>query len=440
MIETTRSKLQIFSRNVLEFLDQCHNQSYGDYLTKIYNNSEAGMPTRSAQSQSAFEIVLEKIRENFGHGASSQLEVNPVIQTGNHNQLLLDKYTFHTFVAQFTGTHNGRFKHMFAHTTSAISLETKHRFGPMWIDSGTNSHRLLDLSVKQRRGMSVGGTNTVSLYRDSALWNSDCEFLAVVDKKMPWNIEDRLSRLTLAANKSIIEELTRGSEIEANFFDESIVASIVECHLERNTAVAEMLLDESFMNRIDSLFRTEKWGVPIKYLLPHSPFFWHQTGRKIHQMTRFPTHWTSSSPTPLVIHNDRESIRLALRSGVIIPGPFLTALALGILPRIRLVGGLRQIAYLPIYCRMLVEAGAANFDIMTDDSYSQISAWGMRVKNNNIAPISLASSVGASRIFLNTADADAALPLRQIANDFSIFMTHPLWSKLVVEGYSNNAN
>jgi hypothetical protein len=93
-------------------------------------------------------------------------------------------------------------------------------------------------------------------------------------------------------------------------------------------------------------------------------------------------------PHGLSIPFERPHLRQALLDGVLLPDLFLTFLVLAILPRVRVVGGLRQIGYVALFHSILLaaldETAPEERDLAAELQVRE-NAWGTRVIDEKVS-------------------------------------------------------
>ncbi|TIX64743.1 MAG: hypothetical protein E5V25_18345, partial [Mesorhizobium sp.] len=93
-------------------------------------------------------------------------------------------------------------------------------------------------------------------------------------------------------------------------------------------------------------------------------------------------------PHGLSIPFERPHLKQALLDGVLLPNLFLMFLVLAILPRVRVVGGLRQIGYVALFHSILLavlDENAPEERDLAAELQVRENAWGMRVIDEKIS-------------------------------------------------------
>lgn len=425
--KSTLAALFRYAPSVARSLASCQHGSYGEYMASIMSGNPSFHYASNSCRLEAREILFRAIEHEFGEGPTHQLKNFPSIQTGSHNQLILDRMTFNSYVSQIIGISRLNLSFLIAFSASAISLTTEGRIGPAWLDSGGGGDPFVAASRSYLDKGSVISSEPVKLIRSAELWNQPAPLVSALDTCIDWAGKRQLCDVIISANTDVISSMTKRRKIVPCIFDERLVGKILLEHLNRETVVSDIVLDERVHSFVLESIRSQEHGFLGPFLLRRSPMLWHVDGHRLRPVSLLRGRLQSEGgnwSAPL----STGSLSEALVQGTIVPGPFISLCIIGLLPGISLVGGLRQIAYLPVFSRIIEEAirlcGASPIEIGED-----LNCWGMRVDDCPTPPRALIPDINSGHFLNHISDERGQTPLMNITQNFEVFRAHPFWGK-----------
>ncbi|TIW89722.1 MAG: hypothetical protein E5V51_04075, partial [Mesorhizobium sp.] len=161
-------------------------------------------------------------------------------------------------------------------------------------------------------------------------------------------------------------------------------------HLDHDGGLLSRLLFEPARRRRLEHALQEAASSPFGRFLPNATaYFWGIREERVRKLVLENGQLIEPDrPHGLSIPFERPQLKQALLDGVLLPDLFLTFLVLAILPRVRVVGGLRQIGYVALFHSILLAALDENAPEERDlaaELQVRENAWGTRVIDEKIS-------------------------------------------------------
>lgn len=404
------------STAVREFLDRPIEEYAGHlFQTKVED--------RDAEANLAFEILAGELRKIGVTGETS------VIQTANHCQLLLDAPSFYSTFLTWMGAKSAGLRNYVVFNSIAVTLETRARSGPGWVPATGSSLPLFNVSRRTLERTSVMGLANPSFNAETI------DILSDLGIELPWR---EIEAMPMASAENLITSANLGlhSKWSPNgpgvvFINDRFISNLLIEHIKHRTLVYDILFEP---DRRHALLKnlSEHRGRPHGgSLIPKSTeLFWALDKGRIQPLSVLGSRIMSNKINFDVII-DPVSIVELLESGEIIPDLFVLFIILSFLPRVKVLGGLRQIGYIPMLQKVFLDS----LDL-SDPSENQIfdalnghplHGWTMRAIDLPISVLELSKTLGNMELFSNFAGKLSRSTLRDLSGGLSRMSVHPAW-------------
>ncbi|MGX5843198.1 hypothetical protein ACWGTI_20970 [Mesorhizobium sp. ArgA1] len=325
--------------------------------------------------------------------ALDEFERRPVIQSGLHCLLLMDRITFDALLLAWLGAVENGLSAFFGFMGATMTMETVGREGPGWLDVGDDKVNLFGMGRHKLCRKSVCAAGPVSLNKralqavgnetDARSWLST---LLASQEKVFATAADALTEL----NEDLVASWDRSGMARPVFIDDRLAAAAVARHLDHDGSLpSRLLLEPERRQRLDHALQEAASGPFGRFLPNATAYFWGIREQRVRKLVLENGHLIEPDrPHGLSIPFERLHLRQALLDGVLLPDLFLAFLILAILPRVRVVGGLRQIGYVALFHSILLAALDENVPEERDlaaELQVRENAWGMRVIDDKIS-------------------------------------------------------
>lgn len=349
--------------------------------------SRLGATARSILRETLQDRLAAHMSPESLQTALGEFDRRSVIQTGLHCQLLLDRITFDAFLLSWLGAVENSLSAFFVFTGTTMTMETIGREGPGWLDLGVDKINLFGVGRHKLSRKSVCATGPVSLNKRALEAAGDAtdgaRWLGVLLERADevfGNAADGLAAL----NESLAAEWDHSAATRPIFFDDRLAAAALARHLEDEDSIpSKLLTDPRRRLRLEQALQIASSGPFGSFLPTGTVYFWGVRNERVRKLVVEQERLIEPErPQGLSIPLDRPHLREALLGGTLLPNLFLLFLVLAILPRVRVLGGLRQIGYVPIFQSVVLAALDGSLPEERDlavDLKSRENAWGMRV-------------------------------------------------------------
>ena len=363
--------------------------SYAQHLWRPTRvpTSRLGATARSILRETLQDRLAAHMPADSLQAALVEFDRRAVIQTGLHCQLLLDRITFDAFLLSWLGAVENSLSAFLVFTGATMTMETIGREGPGWLDLGPDKINLFGVGRHKLSRKSVCATGPVSLNKraletagdatDAARWLG---VLLERGDEVFGNAADALASL----NENLASEWDRSAATRPIFFDDRLAAAALARHLEDEDSVpSKLLTDPQRRCRLEHALQMASCGPFGSFLPTGTAYFWGVRNERVRKLVVEQGRLIEPErPQGLSIPLDRLHLREALLGGTLLPNLFLLFLVLAIVPRVRVLGGLRQIGYVPLFQSVVLAAldgSLAEECDLAADLETRESGWGMRV-------------------------------------------------------------
>ena len=388
-----------FCPDVADSLIEFSNSSINDYANYIWSkvllsDSKISQNSRSHLYNVLFNEVEEQLDFSHANEALAEFIKIPVLQTGPHCQLLVERSRFYSAIFSLIGLNSIGHKYCFLENCSTVSFTEKANTGPGWITFHDTSINVFGLSRRTLLKSSVYAYNApLSFELNPTLGKIKINKINLLLKELKELIgSEKFNSATKAFNKAnhtLWRSWDKFKEFYPIFLDEYFFVKLLLSHLsDSNSIVYRILNDCNYYNKILSNIKDEA-KLPTGSKIPHqTEFFWTIRKKKIHALViNDGKIFNENHIDELCFDFNITNIKKGLKEGILIPDAFMIILMLSILPNVRIVGGSRQIAYYSPFQRVFMDIlNEKNDDELGLKEYLQKnfnSAWGATVLDEN---------------------------------------------------------
>ncbi|MBZ9850365.1 hypothetical protein LB565_20495 [Mesorhizobium sp. CA14] len=373
---------------------------------------------------------IGKVLEEFEH--------RPVIQSGLHCLLLMDRITFDAFLLAWLGAVENGLSAFVNFMGTTMTMETVGREGPGWLDVGDDKVNLFGMgrhklcrksacvagpvSINQRALLAVGDQTDASRWLGTLLASQDKVFGCAADA-------------IAALNEDLVANWDRSGMAVPVFIDDRLAASALARHFEYDgSLLSRLLIEPARRQRLDQALQEAASGPFGRFLPNATDYFWGIREERVRRLVLKNGHLIEPDrPHGLSVPFEREHLKQALLDGVLVPNLFLMFLILAILPRVRVVGGLRQIGYVALFHSILLAALDENVpeerDLATELQIQE-NAWGMRVIDEKISVREQLAGLPEGELFPDLLRRYRLRTFSETTDDLKLVRENARWRKI----------
>lgn len=390
--------LSLLCPEVVRDIEQNWNAPVSDYARHLWRPvaRPASGPAIAARS-----ILREVLHQRLGvtmepeeiGKALDEFENRPVIQSGLHCLLLMDRITFDALLLAWLGAFENGLSAFVGFMGTTMTMETIGREGPGWLDVGDDKINLFGMgrhklcrksacaagpvSLNKRALGAVGDETDANRWLGTLLASQDTVFGTAADA-------------ITALNEDLVATWDRSGMALPVFTDDRLAAAAMARHLQYDGGLLSRLLIEPARRlRLEHALQEAVSGPFGRFLPNATDYFWGIREQRVRKLVLENGQLIEpDKPHGLSIPLERPHLRQALLDGVLLPDLFLTFLVLAILPRVRVVGGLRQIGYVALFHSILLaaldETAPEERDLAAELQVRE-NAWGTRVIDEKVS-------------------------------------------------------
>lgn len=395
----------------------------------------------------SFEILAtaldEALETHSGPSApSAMLRDRPLIQSGPHCELPVDRHSFFAFWFFTMATRIASVPASLAFTTSNVTLEKRSRFGPGWLTAGEHSINLFGLTRKLLSSASAntpiaGLTLDVTALENAISASPDAEWATFLRLLSGVSDQACLYRPRDFLLKSIDRLWTLSSASPSlSCFDEDVTARAIELHLGWvDSPVSQLLLDpsrhEAFLRARDRAIREDVGG----FMRWSTDLFWGIRKNRLRPLRVVGGRLVECVDTQGIdVPLTDTAIAENLRNGVLRPDLFLSMAVLSILPRVTVLGGPRQLGYYAfvenVWLETLEMSNTRESSLRQEIAAVSCCAWGMCIVDRTI---DAASAFATAHRLESWSGIDyGRVTLAEACLALQVFREHPKWLALAV--------
>ncbi len=417
-----------------------------DYAHAVYDDFERGNCSVRNDAMGRLQDLIRSVASTCGADqeqanlAAKQLAEHPVIQSGPHCFLMVDPDVFYTHLFNALGlTLHKRRWHIYFGCSTVKFIERGNK-GPGLLTTGGQTLNIFGLSRSYMASKNLCGRDRAVSFKfetnDTGAMDSPIAFLRryLSDRTFP-SAADAL----MAANQNIWRQ-TFPPSLELLQFDDADVGHLLASHFEDPDSwlsrrfLGKGMVAENILNELDKL-NGSPWAGWVRRT---TDFFWELSGGRILPLRLKNGILETTNASGFSVPFDPKQLAEALRNRRIIPNLVMMAIVTSILPGVRLLGGSRQIIYLPLMRYVFANALDPERDqalLAAMQSDKHLSMWGHRV----LRPIHAdpLSETDKNQHGLAVAAAYGQQRLEVTAGDLAFFTGDPVWQQMCERLASN---
>lgn len=396
----------------------------------------------SKQGTLAWQSLLLALRDQLRKSgtecieeALSQFEHFPIIQTADHYGLLLDPTSFHTNLLYNIGARESGHRFLFINAASTITFETWRAEGPGWLNINGVRVNVFGLSRRHLTGKSVSAANGPFQFKlsikenESDLSESEKSYINelrdVLGRRQYLNAVDAFNE----ANQLLWEQWDSQRQTSLVITDDRFIATVLTFHLEDESSIISRML---FDSEVRQGFERELARVSTRFFPASTDYFWGVRDGRMRRL-RLSAGDLRDEAGLLSIPFEPRTLLEGLREGRLYPNLFLAFVVLSILPRVRVLGGHRQLTYLPLITQVcdgvLSEFFAGECDELRRD-LRQGPGDGMiaNIISNDAHPLSIVSAMQQGTQLQHLSDAWRTVKVEDALSDLRRFEFLQNWT------------
>ncbi|TPJ40536.1 hypothetical protein FJ434_17465 [Mesorhizobium sp. B2-5-13] len=390
--------LSLLCPEVVCDIEQNWNASVSDYARHLWRPVAKPVSGPAIAARSMLREVLHQRLgaimqpEEIGK-ALDEFEYKPVIQSGLHCLLLMDRITFDALLFAWLGAVENELSAFVGFMGTTMTMETIGREGPGWLDVGDDKVNLFGMGRHKLCRKSACAAGPVTLNKraleavgdetDASRWLGT--LLARQDK-----VFGTAADAMTALNEDLVANWDRSGMALPVFIDDRLAAAAMARHLQHDgSLISRLLMEPARRRRLEHALQEAASGPFGRFLPNATDYFWGIREERVRKLVLENGNLIElDKPHGLSIPFERPHLKQALLDGVLLPNLFLTFLVLAILPRVRVVGGLRQIGYVALFHSILLaaldETTPEERDLVAELQVRE-NAWGTRVIDEKIS-------------------------------------------------------
>ncbi|MCW8469906.1 hypothetical protein OQJ19_04445 [Fluoribacter gormanii] len=425
------------------------NDTLSSYIKQLWQKPISCVSPIARQSRAKFYSTLKLFFGSqpiyFEH-AFSEFDRYPILQTGPHCQLYTNEIDFNAVLMSWIGSQLHQVKHMFILNSITRTLQWSKRQGPGWLNLKKEAINLFALTPKQMSKLSVcssypGLTYCIDNFAQYLTQSDSCEkkgiekLLTTIDSK---EYKGFIPAFTLS-NQNLLTQCDSAQEIQPLIMNDHFTSLLVAKHLsEPEGIIYQLIFSPEKRNKLKHSIASLMHEKNHVFLKQGTEYFWGVRNNKIRALKIVDNvikEETTNLSKQLEIPLAPQSICEALINGQLIPNIFLSFLVLCLMPQIRVLGGTRQIAYLPLIQKIFGQI--LNPDVLEEREFLQellsndLNAWGTNFIQDNSTPLEWIGRLPAGKEFSSLSTYYLDKSVAEITQELAIFKEHQLWKHMI---------
>jgi hypothetical protein len=360
-LEIMFNLLNLVSPEIGTQLSSCLDYPVEKYLSSFYKVTPLPISKFTINAREHLLKFLYDLAITQGNCIDIELALeefnqHPVLHTGGHCQLLLDPKTFAAaFAAYMSSLLNNR-QYIFFYQCSTVTLEGSKREGPAWLTAkGKQVNMLIDVprhQLAKRSVCALSGPISLSISPNGIVIPG-----TELYQNALYGLEgfESLPDLFFTANKKLWSHWQTSEEIKLFTFDDLALSDLLVSHLlDCNSLISMLIFNEDLQKRFQDAWKKSSLTPKGMFLQHNLCSFWGLRDGRIRRLEKVGNHLVEiGNEEKLSIPWKCDSIVKALKEREIVPDLFLVFLMIGILPRVKVLGGARQLGYIPEFQKIL---------------------------------------------------------------------------------------
>lgn len=441
--------MQAICPSVISDLKTNWDKTLSSYIKQVWQKPISCVSPLARQSRAKFYSAL---RLFFGSNyinfelAFSEFDRYPILQTGPHCQLYANEIDFNAILMSWMGSQLHQLNHMFILNSVTRTLQWSRQQGPGWLNLKQGVINLFALTPKQMSKLSVCS----SYPRLTYCIDNFIQYLTQADSLEKKGIEKLLTTIDsneykgfipafTLSNRNLLTQCDHAQEVQPVILNDNFTSLLVAEHLRDPEGIIYQLIfsskQRSKLNYLINLLMHEKSHL---FLKQGTEFFWGVRDNKIRALRIVDNVFkeeTTNLSKQLKIPLDPQSICEALINGQLIPNIFLSFLVLCLMPQIRVLGGTRQIAYLPLIQKIFGELLGPNVvdeqELLQEMLSNDLNAWGTNFIQDTSTPLEWLGRLSSGKELSSLSTYYLDKSVSEITQELTIFKEHPLWKYMI---------
>ncbi|PWY54657.1 hypothetical protein DGG96_16010 [Legionella qingyii] len=441
--------MQAICPSVISDLKANWDETLSSYIKQVWQKPISCVSPLARQSRAKFYSAL---RLFFGSNyinfelAFSEFDRYPILQTGPHCQLYANEIDFNAILMSWMGSQLHQLNHMFILNSVTRTLQWSKQQGPGWLNLKQGVINLFALTPKQMSKLSVCS----SYPRLTYCIDNFIRYLTQADSLEKKGIEKLLTTIDsneykgfipafTLSNRNLLTQCDHAQEVQPVILNDNFTSLLVAEHLRDPEGIIYQLIfsskQRSKLNYLINLLMHEKSHL---FLKQGTEFFWGVRDNKIRALRIVDNVFkeeTTNLSKQLKIPLDPQSICEALINGQLIPNIFLSFLVLCLMPQIRVLGGTRQIAYLPLIQKIFGELLGPNVvdeqELLQEMLSNDLNAWGTNFIQDTSTPLEWLGRLSSGKELSSLSTYYLDKSVSEITQELAIFKEHPLWKHMI---------
>jgi hypothetical protein len=363
-----------------------------------------------------------------------QFESAPVIQSGAHCQLLLDRYSFFSNLLFYMGARECNRRHLVTFQSTTNTLESSPGKGPGWLTAAGRRLNVFGLSrrvLQKTSVMRLAGPLSFALLASGPLEPATESYLRTLRQRFEGQPFPSAREAFAAMNASLWSDWGAANDTGHVWLDEDFATRVLIRHLKRGGLLASLL--SSPRGRAGLALRANDITPDYRAFVPQgTEIFWDLTRSRIRAMRLQGSDLRGEDGATLSLQ--AEALIGRLQRGECVPSLFLQFLVLSILPRVRVTGGLRQCVYYTVFQQQILRLATLvdpSSDLVKDLSLNTLNHWGMRVIEEQWQPIDRLA-LGRIEDWETVRRDIGRVGLREAIHDLRIFNADSKWTQVLL--------
>lgn len=376
-------------------------------------------------------------------GALTAFDDHAVVQAGVHSQLLLDPISFNAFLLGWLGAVGNQLPAFFVFAGSTVTMETVGKEGPGWLDLGDSQLNLFGMGRHKLCRQSVCGAGPVALngkgLQQLGAGRGSIDILRGAAEHHWGNAADAFADL----NASLVAGWDDATRTRPVFFDDRHAALVMADHLaDANGLVTRLLTETGRRGRLEETLLAATGGPLGRFLPTATDHFWGVRDKRVRKLVARDGRLSEvDRPQGVSVPLERAALHEALLNGVLIPNLFWLFVVMSILPCVRVLGGFRQIGYVPVFQQVLTDSldpqdgaeGALRSTLGATEN-----AWGMRVIEPSASVFEQERDFASGGLLQGLRRRYETIPLAAMTDGLKLLSESSRWRRLM-RAYANDS-
>lgn len=441
-VESIFQYLGQINPTIIDDIKSCQGKSINDYCKTIWkkNTVVKGKYAENARKH-INSLLYDDISRNYNNRiareAINELNKMPVLQTGPHFQLALEKNNFYSALFSLIGVIKNGGHFYFLSTCTTPSLETRSFYGPAWLNVYDSNFNIFSYSGLYRKRHCVYSSQVEHPYVFKPYYGTQHieatqKYIEMLKSKLIDIKEPRLVDSLKKANKILWRDLLSNKVMPIFIMEDFYTNLMVRMLKDKNSYINKFFSDWEKQKKVLSIIN-DSTNLPWGEMIPTATdFFWKVTDRKIKKL-KFTEKYIYDEEENIYGENSIPNIIQFLENGEIIPNIYSVIMLESFLGQLKLAGGLHQFAYFETFKKAFIEALDSSDQeekILGNILQQQnLNHWGSHVLEMDTEILELISYDGETLDKL--VDIYSDYPFDNAIDDMVQFRTYHRWGRLL---------